>query len=411
MITKTNYEETLNTALEIPIVEFNGIGFEQGFRHLQRCNALLFLVLDEVRNGINDTVHKRIMQHLRSVVKGGHEPAVDVMQIWAYPVLASILAICANTASIWNDLSEDETARIDIIMTAFAVMNNFATNDANDYLTGFTRRGDYDKRRPPNFRLPVTLPISAATVYFGGAEAVDNVLNNFNFDNFKAKLKEFGFTNMLNAWDVPSYEYGEITISGTKELIHDGGLAFIISKSFMDSGNVYRGGTGKGATIPYIYKGAKADSYEFLKEIIDHTYSGGRVKSTAGDNNDGTHMCYIIDGSTSPVEGLDGMFAEYNAKDGEGLRSDAFYCQMAFSMMVAYLTMLKTTCNWDENSDSELYKKVWVGNTDHIYKFNKGYRCHAMGMYRVERENNLRGYFFTKCIWNSYFKQLELNDV
>lgn len=406
-----NYNTVLEAALTTPIVEFNGVGFEQGFRHSQRCNALLFLVLDEKRNGVSEKVHTRIMQHLRSLIKGGHEPAVDVMQIWAYPTVASVLAICANTVSIWGELTDDEVSRMDTIMTAFAVMNNFATNDANDYFTGFNRRGDYDKRRPPNFRLPVTLPISAATVYFGSSEAVDKILCEFNFDDFKTKLKEFGFTNMLKAWDIPSYKYGEITVSGTKELIHEGGLAFIVSKTYMDAGNVYRGGTGKGATMPYVYKNTKADSYEFLKEVVGHTYSGGIVKSTAGDNNDGTHMCYIMDGSKSPVEGFDGMLAEYNAKDGEGLRSDAFYCQMAFNMIVAYLTMLKVTAKWDENFDTDLYKKVWVGNTDHIYKLSKGYQSHAMGMYRVDCENNLRGYLFTKCIWKDYFKQLDLETI
>ena len=402
-----NYADTLRLALKTPILEFKGSGYEQYSQPAQRANALLFLAVDEHENGPREPYHTRIIQHVKSLITGGNEPCIDVVQIWCYPAVACAITLCKHTPTIWAEFTSADIKRLDFLMTAFAVMNNFASNDANDYTTGLARKGDFGKRRPPNFRLPVIIPAIAAAHYFGGSDALDEILTNFDYDAFTAKAEVYGFKNLLEVWTTPSFEHNGITVPGARELLMDGGTTYIVSKAPMDSGNVYRGGVGKGARVPYVYHNLRAGSIELIDDILKHDYSGGPVTSVAGDNNDGTYLCYILDGSESPMQGREGMMFEYSAKDGEGIRSDGFYCQVDFSMEVALLIMTKLLGVWSEDTHPETYAKVWVGNTDHIYKLEKGYMSHAMGMQRAERENNLRGYYFTKLIWESYFKQLQ----
>ena len=402
-----NYKDTLQIALKTPILEFKGLGYEQFSQHAQRANAFLFLVADEKKNGLREPYHARIMQHINSITTGGHEPAIDVLQIWVYPTIACAITICKHTPTIWAELSSDVVERLDFIMTAFALMNNLASNDDNDYMTGLSRLGNFRKNRGPNYRLPVTIPIIAAAYYFGNSDKLDEILTSFDYDEFIAKAENFEFKNLLEVWKTPYLMHGDIKILGAREMLVDGGTTYTISKGNIDSGNIYRGGSGQGAKIPYKYCGLKSDSTGIIEEILKFAHLGGPVTSVAGDNNDGTHLCYILDGSESPVEGRDGMLYEYNLKDSEGIRSDGFYCQVDFSMEIAFLTMLKLLGIWSESLNPDIYEKVWVGNTDHIYKLEKGYMSHAMGMQRIERENNLRGYYFTKAIWVNYFEQLK----
>ena len=403
-----NYADALRLALKTPILEFKGMGYEQYSQPAQRANAFLFLAVDEHEYGPREPYHTRIIQHVHSLITGGHEPCIDIVQIWSYPAVACAITICKHTPTIWAEFTTDQINRLDLIMTAFALMNNLASNDANDYMTGLARRGDFGKRRPPNFRLPVLVPVIAAAHYFGGSDELDKILTGFDYDTFIAKAQTFGYKNLLEVWQTPSFEHNGITVPGARDLLMDGGTTYIISKSPMDEGNVYRGGSGKGARIPYLYHNFRAGSVELINDILKHDYSGGPVTSVAGDNNDGTYLCYILDGSESPMQGREGMMFEYSAKDGEGVRSDGFYCQMDFNMEIALLIMAKLLGVWSEEASPEVYVLVCVGHTDHIYKLERGYMSHAMGMQRVERENNLRGYYFTKAIWEKYFPTVEV---
>ena len=397
------YSAILNGALKTPILRYIGFAKEQTPERLQCANAFLFLVIDERKNGKREPYHTRAVQHLKNILKSGNEPGIDALHIWAYPATVCAITLCKHTPMIWAELTEDEIDRCDLLMTAFGVMSNFISNDANAYHTGISLRGDVRKGRSPNVRFPLVTPAIASAYYFGGSDALDDILTNFDYDAFIAKAEAFGFSNLLDVWKTPSFERNGIVYPGARELLTLPGNAYVISRMPMDSGNVYRAGKGQGAKIPYVYQGFRACDVDCANYLFAYNHSGGMVQSNVGDNGDGTFTCYIMDGSTSPMQGKDGMMFEYNASDPGGIRSDAFYCQMDFSMEVALLLMLKELGVWSEHTNTDLYKKIYVGNTDHIYKLERGYYSQGMCMQRTEVENNLRGYYFTKALWEKYF--------
>lgn len=398
----SEYLSTLQMAYGAAILEYEGERKEQANKHLQSANAFLWLVCDVIKNGDRDPYFSRTVSHLKSVLKGGHEPCIDAVQIWSYPALVCAITLCKHTPIIWAQLNAEELERCDLLMTAFAVMSNFISNDANNYKTGFGLKGDVRKDRAPNFRFPLIVPAIASAHYFGGADRLDEILTGFDYDAFITRAAELGFTNLLEIWTTPSIEKDGRHIPGARELLTEGGDAYIISATHYDHGNIYRGGTGVGAKVPYLYDGMRADAIGIAKSLIKYNHSGGACVSFVGNNGEGKYLCYTIDGSTSIMEGTDGMLLEYNLKDPGGLRSSASYCDVDFMSEIALVTMLKALGVWD--NDEECDRLILVGGTDHIHKLSVGYMSQGMGMRYVEVANNLRGYYFIKNLFDEMHK-------
>ena len=402
-----NYNEALLGALKTPILHYIGFGKEQYPQIHQAANAFFTLVIDERKNGKREPYHTRAVQHLKHVLKGGNEPACESAQIWAYPVTVCTLLLCKNTPTLWAELTEKEIERCDLLMTAYGAISNFMANDANEYGTGISLYGDVWKDRPTNYRMPIVIPGIAAAHYFGGSNELDKILASFDYDAFIAKAETFGFKNLLKVWTTASFEKDGRVVPGAKELLTTACTAYSVSNMPMDRGNVYYAGSGKGAKLPYCYHGYRAGDKGIITDLVAYNHSGGIISGRIGDLGDGTYSCYIVDGSDSPMEGKDGLMVEYNIFDAVGIRSSAFYGQVDFTMEVVLLLTAKELGLWTEDDNVDLYEKVYAGNTDHIYKFEKGYMSQGMGCKTIEVENNLRGYRFIRTLWEKYFKQLE----
>lgn len=403
----TEYYKNLNNALKTSTLRYTGHRKEQNPEIMQSANAFFMLVSDGYKNGMREPYHSRILAHIRCLITGGNEPSVDAVQIWAYPATVCAITLCKKSPYIWSELTDDEVNRLDFLMTAFAVMSNFISNDENNYKTGIGLKGDVWKERGANFKFPLIVPAFACAQYFGSADALDNILVGFDYDGFMSKAREYGFTNILEIWGTPAFEKNGIRYPGAKELLTTEGQAFIVSSTYFDNGNVYRGGEGKGAKIPYLYKGMRADDTGIITYLIADNHNGGECRSKIGDEGDGTFACYTVDGSVSEAEGKDGMLSEYNSSDPGGLRSDAFYCQMDFSMETVFIVMCKLLSLWSEVDNTELYQKLCSGNTDHIHKLDVGYFSQGMGAKRIEAGNNLRGHYFAKAMWEEFFSTAE----
>jgi hypothetical protein len=403
-----NTFENLMGAYKAPILRYSGFKFAQNKTIHQSANAFFTLVIDERKNGKREPFHTRAVQHLKNVLKGGNEPACDAAQIWAYPATVCAILLCKNTPTIWAELSAEEIERCDLIMTAFGVISNFMSNDANHYGTGISLYGDVWMDRPTNYRMPIVVPGIAAAHYFGGSEKLDEILVNFDYDAFIEKARSFGFCNLLKVWTTPSFEKDGKTIPGAKELLLEKRTAYNVSNMPMDRGNVYHAGEGNGARLPYSYHGYKAGDKGIITDLVAYNHSGGTIMSRFGDQGDGTYTCYIVDGSDSPMEGKDGLMIEYNISDAVGIRSSGFYGQVDFSMEVVLLLTAKELGLWSEKDDSELYAKIYAGNTDHIYTLERGYMSQGMGFRNIEQENNLRGYRFIRALWDKHFPNVEV---
>lgn len=389
------------SASQIAVTRYPRHDKEQNSVTEQSSYAFLLLAIAAKEDGIKEIVRTKLLAHLRELIAGGNEPCCDAVQIWSYPAVACAITVCKQIPKVWEMLSEDEIEKLDTIMFALAAMNNFISNDQNEYKTGVGLLGDVYKDRVPNFRFPFTIPIIAASYYFGGADALDEMFLDFDYDAFIEKLTRFNFVNMLKRWTTPSFTRGTRTYPGAKELLTQESNAFVVSNAYGDFGNIYTAGYGKGIKIPYIYKGFRADGPDIVENLVEYNHSGGVCVSHTPDLGGGVYECYTVDGSTSEAEGLEGMLIEYNAKDAGGIRSGGHYCSVDFSMQVALLSMLKALGAYDIKSTA-LWEKVSAGATDHLNKMRAGYVGKGMGIKHFENANNLRGHSFARYLYSEY---------
>lgn len=399
----TVYNRYLDAALTTPILGYSGVYQEQSPKKLQSASAMMLLALDEAQNGVTEARHERLMLHYRNVIKSGKEPCVDCSHYWSYVPLTCAIALAKKTDSIWSEFTAEEVAKFDFLMTCFAVISNFIANDSNDYRTGLARRGDVAKHWNPNYKLSLVGPMVACGVYFGSDDIIDSLLMNFDYDSTIAKMKEYGFINMLKVWEGADYDNNGSIVPGVKKMLEEAGRAFVLQES-MGLMNVYTGGQGLGAKIPFLYKGYRATDIEIVNFLLNDCYNGGAIFSAIDDDGDGINDAGIVDGSVSPYEGQEGLMTEFNGTDYFGIRSDAYYCEIDFIMVASLLGMLKQVGLYNEFAEFSLYSKVYVGNADLFYKLSKGYLSFAQGKQHTMVANNLLGYFYIKAYWDEYFK-------
>lgn len=402
----TLYNDLLKYAYKARPLQFEAPNREQMFDVMRSANALLYLIIDERHNGVKEPYHSKILEHVRKIISGGLEPCCDVVQVWAYPATACAITLCKKTPTIWTEFTTFEIEKLDIIMTAFAVMSNFIANDANHYKTGFGLLGDVDKNRIANFKFPHVVPGIAAAHYFGGDDELDDILINFDYDNFIEKAESFNFVNIIERYTTPNFVQNDFLYPGAKEIMLNEGDAFIHSHAYGDISNIYDGGWGKGVKIPYLYQEKRATDIGIIEYLVAHNHSGGVCTARVGDLGGGKYLGYTHDGSETPMVGRDGMLIEYNYGNGNNIRTSGHYCSVDFAMEIALLLMVKELGIWSERDNAELYEKIWVGNEDHIYKMQVGYHGQAMCVKHYEEGNNLRGYLFMRTLWYTYFQQL-----
>jgi len=388
----------LDTAMSTPLFISRGIKLEGIPETFQSASALYYLTHYGIMNGFTRRVKTRVLQHLRNMIAPGREPSCDCQHYWHYPLLAASVTLAKNTPELWDEFTEDEVARFDTLMEGFAYSSNFAVNDSNDYHTGFAFRGGTGKKFNPNFKLSLVAPIVFSTIYFGGADIMDAMLTDYSYDAFIEKLNRFGFKNMLDVWGRADFERGGQTFPGVKTLSENGGPAYIVK-----DGNVFRGGSGVGVKVPFLYRGYRADETAVIEFLLYDCYNGGPVFSHTDDNGDGTYDAYIADETASPMEGKLGMMLEFNSVDKSGIRSDAGYCKIDFVMVVAIVSALKRLGLWSE-SECAQYPLMQVGNRDLMYKLEHGYVSYSLGRQHTVFADNRIGYDFMKEIWMTYFE-------
>ena len=387
----------IDNALNIPMLRFNGFKYEARSDGFQSATALYYLIHEGRKKGFTNRVKTRAIQHLRNIITSGREPCMDAYHMWHYPMIASSITLAKNTPEIWDQFGEEDIARFDTIMECFVYLTNFIANDSNEYRTGLGRHGNVFKEWNANYKIALISPIVFASIYFGGADVIDKMLKEYSHEALITKLTKFGFNNILEVWNIAPLEHNGKILPGAKELTENGGAAYVC-----DHGNVFKGGTGMGIKIPFIFKGFRADDIGIIEYLISDCYGGGEVFSHTEDNGDGTYDAYIYDETTSPMEGMVGLMSEFKTTDGDGIRSDAWYCEINFIMMTAVLSALKELGAWSENNAS--YSAIVVGNTDLIYKLDHGYMSYSLGRQYLVRASNIYGYDFIKDIWERFFE-------
>ncbi len=374
--------------------------------------ALLYLATDAFLSGEKNEISERCAEHLRSLIAGGHEPAFTAGPFWAYAYVSGGILMCKNTPAVWDLLTDAEKEKLDMVMACFAVSSAFVTDDDNTYRTGPALTGNFYKTWNPNHRMANIEPIIYASLYFGGADAVNAILLNFDHDTYIAKFEEYGFVNAKHNWTMESFllDDGVTVAPGSKELMMNGGTAyykFDVSQTGNKKGEA--AGSGVGVKTEYTYNGCTLDELgKIYEKLAVHNYSGGKVFSRY--MKDGSAICYILGDLTSPMEGEDGMMYEFVSSDGEGIRSSASYCLEDFVLAFSCGQVLKNLGVYDPESNTSLFRKIYVGNTDFIYKIDNGYHGYSRGGSYDTKASNSICYYAWRSLWLSEYGDMTLED-
>jgi len=424
VFTKMNPEQ-LEWAYAQSLMGYSETGGDNSGSVLTESSALLYLVLEENTNPQSDRIRDRVLAHLRNLIAGGHEPYFDLEPYWNYTTLSAAIAVCKATPTVWDALTDAERAKLDCIMESFAYILTLGTADGNNYTTGPGRTGNFGKNWNPNYRLANVTPMIFVTDYFGSAEAVNTLLKNFSFDAHTARFKEYGFTRAYNRWmtEAPTLSDGRQAPSN-KELMENGGTAYlgIRTDSSADRLNIIPGkeaGTGVGVRVEYKYKTfTLAEPEKIFNALLDNCYNGGKVINSYGSYADGSPKAYILGGGSSPVLGLEGMMLEFkssdggNGTDGGDIRSSCSYTGHDFVMVVASLAAMEALDIYDpmDEDNLDIFRRVWVGNADSIYKLEQGYMSYSLGKARESHESASDGYLLWKTWWNEKYGSMKYED-
>lgn len=384
-------------------------------------SAMLYLILAEHDDKAAGYIRDRALLHLRSLITGGNEPGYNAGPFWSYAAVSMAIATARYTPTIWNELTTDEKDRLSFLMECYAILACFVSDDDNNYKTGPALTGNFAKTWNPNHRMAMILPIVASTAFFSaegadGAARVNAILTGFDHDAYIARCNEYGFTRIIYNWTTEGMTLSDGTVApGAKELMMNGGDAYICHEDSGTTSNNIQLGTyvngGVGVRTTYTY--GKATLYELSKiigSLYSNNYSGGAVISDSSSVANGTDpatgkpYAYIVDGTRSPFEGELGMMKEFISSDGGGIRSSTSYCTHDFVLVVESLAALEAMGIYQADVDSELFRLMWVGNGDLVYKNEHGYNSYSIGKDRGQSNDASYPYYLPwKAWWQAHY--------
>jgi len=340
----------------------------------EESSSLLYMLL-EIRHAPCESeftvkLKAKIVRSMKYFMsEEGVAPMFSLDPHWCYVPLSAFVLLARETPGIWNELTVLEQEKYDFLMMSLAYILSYGTSDKNCYTTGPGFRNPFHKYWNPNYRLSCVLPMIFIGKYLGGAEKMDEILHDFSYDATLARFRAYGWKNAIGEWTVtpPCFE-GEQAPS-QKETMENGGKTFYVDR---DGNQVF--GKGAGVRTPYRWYGATSDQIaEIVKNVFEFSYSGGKVISGRICTYNGvTESAYILDGTKSPYEGLDGMMLELGREN----RASTKYGRHDFVMACATLSVFNELRMYDietEGAEDGLFRKLWVGNMDYLYKIEHGY--------------------------------------
>ncbi|MBR6545825.1 MAG: hypothetical protein IKT72_02710, partial [Clostridia bacterium] len=363
---------------------------DQRTESMAATNAILYLTIElrktDESNPWRSAYVDFIVNQLRYLLapENNAVPIFDLKANWIYCNFTAAIALVKETPAIWDSLTAEEKAGYDFMMKCFAYILTFGTDDNNNYNSGPLLNGNYSKGYNPNYRLANVAPMIFIAEYFGGADEVDEILLDYDFDEVTAEMQIRGFLRSYAAWTT------EATVQGKQSF----------GEASMNGGNLNGGGGGVGVRTEYTYMGHTLDEpEEIIRELFEYNYSGGKVIS---EKKYSSLEAYIVGGLTSPYQGQLGMMLEFGKDD----RSSAEYCMLDFVMVISILMVTEELDMYDplDAENLDLFALVWVGNQDLMYKYEKGYMSYGNGKSQgIIKESETKGYMFMKAWWNDRY--------
>jgi hypothetical protein len=282
---------------------------------------------------------------------------------WSHNAAAWALLIAKQTPDVWTLLTADDRARADVLMQAMAVGGHFTHGDANDYhvlLDGITW---YHKSWNPNHIEGYAGVMIAASYYFG-ADNLNTFFIDFDYAQFRQKLQDFQFHNILQTWENESAMAGLL----------------------MQGGDYQRPnrpkGHGRGIRQPFTYRGRTLHQpWEIYLTQADRLWSKAvRTQVNVDANRAGRLLHRQSDATVSPYEGQMGMIYEFEAMDNAGLRTSLGYAYDCAMIHIGTAASLKVLDKWQADAGgNDIEQRMAIGMADLMFKAEEGYEGWANG--------------------------------
>ncbi len=346
----------LEDALERPLADFG-----DDFGGAQANNAFFgstSSILALASWAGNTRTDRRVLAQARFSLEGDHAPTCEGGYSAQHnlPVFA-MFAILRLTPRLWSAMTEPEKAKVDLVMKAGLIATAFTSSDTNPYFLAGQKPEKNLRGRPswrsggPNFRVAALASVQTARVYFGGAAAVDAILNGFDHGAFEEDLRAAGLSNIAGTFrdQPPPAPTGRQIEEAVRNWTNHGN--HVADHRAM----LVRGGR-----------------FTFNKTVSTGLNDGAGVKGRG-------RMIAGQDGL--PNRGVKGMANEFDTIDAKGKRSSASYVTHGYRVIMNWLgvEMANGTLDRRDPDVRALAAQIDIGVTDLIYKSENGYLSYAKG--------------------------------
>ena len=382
-------QTVINQAIAKPLIRYNR-SIAGGAHTDQPSTGEAPMLMAAAAKAGNTTADARILQQIRYTITGGN----DITANGGYPSqherhVTGMIAVVRHVPRIWDQLTPAERAKVDTMMKASLVASAFTTSDTNPYVLARTSEraldGDSNVGRNwnPNYREGMVGGVLVGMAYFGGPDAVNAILNNYDHDEFVGQLKAYGLSNGYQTFNWKSANPSASAPTGTQI---------------------------ENAVYNYRYLGLSINNpMGIYWKLTENTYGknvAAGLNGGAGINGYGR----ILSGADAlPNKGALGMLKEFDSSDGNGARSSATYAYDGYRVNQTNMYVLIANGYWNKASGeaASSLSRIKVGATDLWYKLSKGYSNYAKGASRGEDSlaENGKHFEFTREVWENVLKE------
>lgn len=387
--------------------------------------ALYYMVLSEhmtpgATSSDGVVVADEAAARIKLLVSGGREPWASIGCHWGHGVVATTMALAKNTPTIWSKLSADDISRVDLLMECLAIAANWGYNSQNSYTTGFDLAGDFSRNGANFINAYLTCYMSAA-MYFDDdgnhqGNELDDIFTSFNYDSYIARLKEYGFTNILFVWTTQEENGNQQSIG---DYMTNGGDVILnaVAESEKSGTAGTSGGTGVGVKVAFSYTSPNDSTVynsrqltEIFIDTIKYTYSWQVTSSHNSPDDFGKvfseEYAYLLTDEVNPRQGQMGMMREY----AQNSRSRSTYCYLSAVNIAPLYANMKLLGYWDYSDETlmrQMDNRIYVGTEDLFWKMDQGYySVSTTGSgpeYWSTFATSMGGIFIKDIFWNFHF--------
>jgi hypothetical protein len=346
----------LEDALDKPLADFGDkFGGAQANNVFFGSTSSILALASWAGNAWTD---RRVLAQIRFSLEGDHAPTCE----GGYPAqhnlpVFAMFAIMRLTPRLWSAIPEAGRARVDLVMKAGLIAAAFTSSDTNPYFLAGQKPEKNLRGAPswrsgsPNFRCAAPATVQTVRVYFGGAAAVDAILNGYDHAAFLAEIRAAGLGNIAKTFGdrPPPAPAGRQIEDAIRNWANHGNHVADHQAMLVREGR-----------------------FTFNKTVNTGLNDGAGVKGRG-------RMIAGQDGL--PNRGRKGMANEFDTVDGRGKRSSASYVTKGYRVIMNWLSVEMANGTLDRHAPEiqALAAQIDIGVTDLIYKSENGYLSYAKG--------------------------------